>query len=136
MLHRNFEVKGNADRLLIYLTLYIQSCLQTLEKVPNARDAERQLQALAWQSFKVPGEGDFPLNAFFPSPASAGEAGECLVLFGQKNFEGHLKINAAAQSDFEWVFFIIFSLCFQWCCMCYFFFEVDLVLNFKSLSFR
>jgi actin related protein 2/3 complex, subunit 3 len=30
---RNFDIKGGGDRLLIYLTLYIQECLTRLVKV-------------------------------------------------------------------------------------------------------
>ncbi|KAJ3345528.1 Actin- protein 2/3 complex subunit 3 [Kappamyces sp. JEL0680] len=33
---RNFDIKGGADRLLIYLTLYIQECLLKLQqKMPS-----------------------------------------------------------------------------------------------------
>jgi hypothetical protein len=31
ILFRNFEVKGNADRLLIYLTLYVSQCLRKIQ---------------------------------------------------------------------------------------------------------
>jgi actin related protein 2/3 complex subunit 3 len=32
---KNFDVKGPADRVLIYLTLYIQECLLKLSKLPS-----------------------------------------------------------------------------------------------------
>ena len=31
---RNFDIKGGGDRVLIYLTLYIQDCLTKLAKMP------------------------------------------------------------------------------------------------------
>lgn len=31
---KNFEINGNADRLLIYLTLYTTDCIVKLQKVP------------------------------------------------------------------------------------------------------
>ena len=32
---RNFDIKGGGDRVLIYLTLYIQDCLSKLAKNPQ-----------------------------------------------------------------------------------------------------
>ena len=30
---KNYEIKGDADRVLIYLTLYISECLKKLQRV-------------------------------------------------------------------------------------------------------
>ena len=32
---RNFDIKGGADRILIYLILYLQECLTKLAKMPS-----------------------------------------------------------------------------------------------------
>ena len=35
---RNYEVKGNADRLLVYMTLYTTQCLEKLQKCSSKND--------------------------------------------------------------------------------------------------
>ncbi|KAG5456045.1 MAG: actin-related protein 2/3 complex subunit 3, partial [Olpidium bornovanus] len=67
---RNFEIKGDADRVLVYLILYIQDCLSKLAKSPPQQQAVKDLAALAQQNFAVPGEPAFPLNAMYQAPAS------------------------------------------------------------------
>ena len=76
MLFKHFEVKGTADRVLIYLTLYITQCLQKLEKCANQTDGLKALTAMAHESFKLPGDPGFALGTFFPPPANSQEAGE------------------------------------------------------------
>eukprot|EP00842_Homolaphlyctis_polyrhiza_P004906 jgi/Hompol1/5416/HPOL_004413-RA len=67
---RNFEFKGNADRVLIYLTLYIQECLGKLTKLPNSVEAQKILATHAVQNFALPGDAGFPLNAMYEKPAN------------------------------------------------------------------
>ncbi|PRP82899.1 hypothetical protein PROFUN_06676 [Planoprotostelium fungivorum] len=69
---KNFEVKGNADRLLVYVTLYIS---QALLKMPNLKkgDAEKQLFALAIENFALPGDKNFALGGIVTNPANRGE---------------------------------------------------------------
>ena len=45
VLFKQYEVKGGADRLLIYLTLYITQCLQRLEKCPTSVEGIKALHA-------------------------------------------------------------------------------------------
>ncbi|CAM9714366.1 unnamed protein product, partial [Choristocarpus tenellus] len=44
VLFRNFEIKGAADRTLIYLTFYTQQCLKELEKIPDKAQGEYALE--------------------------------------------------------------------------------------------
>lgn len=75
VLFKHFEVKGPADRVLIYITLYITKCLQRLEKCPNAMEGLKALTTMAHETFRTPGEVGFALGSFFPSPANSAEGG-------------------------------------------------------------
>ncbi|KAI8898006.1 actin-related protein 2/3 complex subunit 3 [Globomyces pollinis-pini] len=71
---RNFEIKGGADRLLIYLTLYILECLGKLSKLPNAVEGNKILFTHAVQQFPLPGDATFPLNSMFEKPPTRQDA--------------------------------------------------------------
>lgn len=76
ILFRNFEVKSNADRSLIYLTLYISKCLLKIaEKKPNKADAEKLLYQTAIENFFLPGDKEFPLGGLVTPPKDRAEAG-------------------------------------------------------------
>jgi len=77
VLFKHFEVKGGADRLLIYLTLYVTQCLQKLEKCPTPTDGIKALTAMAGENFRIPGDTAFALGSFFPPPANAQEGELC-----------------------------------------------------------
>ncbi|PWN28175.1 putative ARC18-subunit of the Arp2/3 complex [Jaminaea rosea] len=76
-LFRNFEIKGPADRTLIYLILFISDCLT---KIASSRsplllpEATKQLSTLAVDSFALPGDAGFPLNALYAAPRDRSEA--------------------------------------------------------------
>lgn len=72
---RNFDIKGPADRVLIYLTLYLQECLAKLSKLPNSIEGSRLLATHAVMQFAIPGDANFPLNAMYEKPASRADAG-------------------------------------------------------------
>ena len=68
---REFEIKGPADRTLIYLTFYITECLRKLQRSPNKLAAQKDLGVLALsQQLPIPGEPSFPLNAMYKPPAN------------------------------------------------------------------
>ncbi|KAJ3297070.1 subunit of the Arp2/3 complex [Borealophlyctis nickersoniae] len=71
---RNFEIKGGADRVLIYLILFIQECLGKLQKNPGLIEGQKVLATHAVQNFAIPGDAHFPLNALFEKPASRSDA--------------------------------------------------------------
>jgi actin related protein 2/3 complex subunit 3 len=83
VLFKHFEVKGGADRVLIYLTLYITQCLQKLEKCPTQVDGVKALTAMAHETFRIPGDPGFALGSFFPAPENAQEADLCRAYLKQ-----------------------------------------------------
>src|SRR5271167_3418746 len=76
-LFRNFEIKGPADRTLIYGILFISDCLNRLGSRPsqNQQEAGKALNALALENFNIPGEPGFPLNPLYAPPANRNDAG-------------------------------------------------------------
>ncbi|KAI8992484.1 putative ARC18-subunit of the Arp2/3 complex [Pilobolus umbonatus] len=73
-LFRNFEIKGNGDRVLIYLILFISQCLSSINKNTPQSDAYKTLNTLALSSFSIPGDPTFPLNAMYTSPSDRYQA--------------------------------------------------------------
>ncbi|KIR60459.1 arp2/3 complex 21 kDa subunit [Cryptococcus bacillisporus CA1873] len=78
-LFRNFEIKGPADRLLIYLILFISDCLTKLAPTagkpsPSYQEATKVLQTLSVDNFALPGDAGFPLNSLYHPPASRVDA--------------------------------------------------------------
>jgi len=70
---RNYEIKSEADRTLIYLTLYITECLKKLQKCKSKGEGVKEMQSLAISRFFIPGEAQFPLNAMYSRPANKQE---------------------------------------------------------------
>lgn len=77
VLFRKYDVQGPSDKLLIYLTLYINSCVRKLESCPSPAAAQKALFQHAIENIAVPGEPSFPLGGFFTPPANKDE-GELL----------------------------------------------------------
>lgn len=71
---RNFEIKGPADRMLIYGILFLSECLGKVRADMSARDAEKTLINTALEQFAIPGDASFPLNQAFEPPASRQDA--------------------------------------------------------------
>lgn len=77
-LFRNFEIKGPADRTLIVLILFISDCLAKLgsaRTVPTQIEASKLLNTLSVDTFAIPGDAHFPLNAHYAAPPSRADAG-------------------------------------------------------------
>jgi hypothetical protein len=74
VLFRNYEVKGPADRVLIYLTLYISQAINQMVNQSKG-GAQKNLFNLAIQNFSVPGDKNFALAGFVSNPANRAEAG-------------------------------------------------------------
>eukprot|EP00753_Platysulcus_tardus_P004872 PLAT1274.1.p1 GENE.PLAT1274.1~~PLAT1274.1.p1 ORF type:complete len:175 (-),score=75.81 PLAT1274.1:78-602(-) len=83
VLFRNYDVQGDADRLLCYLTLYIQQCLKKCERLGSPAEAASTLTALAGGSFQLPGDPGFPLGALIPPPRSRDESDTIRAYFKQ-----------------------------------------------------
>lgn len=71
---KNFEIKGPADRLLIYGILFVSECLNKLNKSTNLREATRILNNLSLDNFSLPGEIGFPLSSLYLPPSNKNEA--------------------------------------------------------------
>lgn len=71
---KNFDIKGPADRLLIYGILFTSDCLSRLNATTPYRDAVRSLNNLALDSFALPGDVGFPMNALYQAPATKNDA--------------------------------------------------------------
>lgn len=82
VLFRNYEIKGTADRVLVYLTFYVHLCLCKIEqkRCKNREEADKVLFALAQGSFKAPGEPGFMLGGYFPSGKTSSETGKFIYL--------------------------------------------------------
>ncbi|KAL2652183.1 hypothetical protein R1flu_020311 [Riccia fluitans] len=74
VLFRKFEVKSSADKLLIYLTLYINMALKRIEACKTEADGIKAIISLGLEKFPIPGEGGFPLGGLLSPPQSREEA--------------------------------------------------------------
>lgn len=70
-----YNHQSEADRVLIYITLYITECLKKLQKCANKNQATNEMYTLAISKFDIPGEPGFPLNSVYAKPNSASDAG-------------------------------------------------------------
>jgi len=91
ILFRNFEVKGGADRLLIYLTLYIHQCLIRCQN-KDKDSALKTLNSLAIEKFLIPGDPNFPLGGFVHAPKDGQEADQCRQWFTQLRNETGVRL--------------------------------------------
>lgn len=72
---RNFEIKGPADRLLIYGILFVSEALGKVKPGSEKKDAEKALLNLALDNqFAIPGDAGFPLNQAFEAPRDRQDA--------------------------------------------------------------
>ncbi|GAA6061445.1 hypothetical protein JCM10212_002026 [Sporobolomyces blumeae] len=80
-LFRNFEIRGNGDRVLIYLVLFTGDCLAKVGQARtwSAQEATKHLTTFAMDHFTLPGEPGFPLNSVFTGPGAADKVGSDLL---------------------------------------------------------
>lgn len=71
---RTYEIKSEADRVLIYITLYITECLKRLQKCNTKSQGLQEMYTLAISKFDIPGEPNFPLNSVYAKPSNPNEA--------------------------------------------------------------
>ncbi|PNY01903.1 actin-related protein 2/3 complex subunit 3-like [Trifolium pratense] len=71
---RNFDIKSPADKLLIYLTFYINVALKRLEGCRTLAEGTKAVINLGLENVPVPGESGFPFPGLFPLPQSHKEA--------------------------------------------------------------
>ncbi|CAO2037828.1 unnamed protein product, partial [Urochloa humidicola] len=71
---KNFHVKSPADKLLIYLTFYINIALKRLEGCRTLAVGTKAIINLGLEKVPVPGEPGFPFPGLFTLPVSQEEA--------------------------------------------------------------
>ncbi|RCI05132.1 subunit of the Arp2/3 complex, partial [Rhizopus stolonifer] len=98
-LFRNFEIKGNADRVLIYLILFISQCLGSLNKNTTQSEAYKSLNTLALSNFSIPSDPGFPLNAMYQGPSDKFQADQMKQYFQQLRQELALRLADRAYVD-------------------------------------
>lgn len=76
---RNFDIKSPADKLLIYLTFYINVALKRLEGCRTLAEGTKAIINLGLEDVPVPGEPNFPFPGLFPLPQAEDEAGKVLL---------------------------------------------------------
>ncbi|KAH9623618.1 hypothetical protein KSS87_008593 [Heliosperma pusillum] len=72
---RNFDIKSSADKLLIYLTYYINVALKRIEGCRTLAEGTKAIINLGLEDVPVPGESGFPFPGLFSPPKSRQEAG-------------------------------------------------------------
>ncbi|EHH52732.1 hypothetical protein EGM_13240 [Macaca fascicularis] len=70
---KTYEIKNEADRTLIYMTLYISECSKKLQKYNSKIQGKKEMYTLGITNFPIPGEPHFPLNAIYAKPANKQE---------------------------------------------------------------
>lgn len=67
---KSFDIRGPADRTLVYLLLLIGDLLGRLRADMSRSQAQRTLHTHLTGVLGVPGESGFPLNGMFPAVAT------------------------------------------------------------------
>jgi len=83
VLFASFEVKGHADRTLIFLTLFIAQCLKRLEKGGDKKAGAKLMFDLSKEKFSVPGEQGWQLSGFIFNPKNRAEEDKCRAFLKQ-----------------------------------------------------
>ncbi|KAL6241977.1 subunit of the Arp2/3 complex [Rhinocladiella similis] len=91
---RNFEIKGPADRMLIYGILFVSDCLTKIKPNMDSRSAEKALINGALEQFSIPGEPGFPLNQAFEPPRDRNEAEALRSYLSQVRQELAIRLHA------------------------------------------
>ncbi|KAG5594062.1 hypothetical protein H5410_035294, partial [Solanum commersonii] len=83
---KNFDIKSSSDKLLIYLTLYINIALKRLEGCRTLAEGTKAIINLGLENVPVPGEAGFPFPGLFSVAQSQKEAEDAFAaieLFGR-----------------------------------------------------
>ena len=92
VLFSSFEVKGNADRVLIFLTLYISQVLKRLERTKSKQEGSKIMHQLAVESFPLPGEQGWHLGGHIAAAKSSSERETMRSYFKQLREETGLRM--------------------------------------------
>ena len=110
---RNFEIKGPADRVLIYGILFVSEALSKIKPAMSRRDAEKAVMNVALDNnFSIPGDAGFPLNQQFEAPADRQEAEVLRAYVGQMRQELAQRLLGRVYADGTGV---PSKVCYWWC---------------------
>ena len=104
ILFTTFEIRERSDLLLVYATLYVVLCLKRLARCASKERAAQEMFTQALERFALPGEADFPLNAFYEKPKSAAESDDLrkyLTQVGGRSPTNSLCINFHTEKNFS-----------------------------------
>eukprot|EP00041_Stephanoeca_diplocostata_P006934 m.95967 g.95967 ORF g.95967 m.95967 type:complete len:187 (+) comp16629_c0_seq1:82-642(+) len=73
---QTYEIKGCADRLLLYLTLYLSQCLNRMSRCTSKDAVLKEMYQLSIETFKLPNDAGFPLSSFYKEIGSKQESDE------------------------------------------------------------
>jgi actin related protein 2/3 complex, subunit 3 len=96
---RNFEIKGPADRMLIYGILFLSDCLTKVKPNMDSRAAEKALINGALEQFSIPGEPGFPLNQAYEAPRDRNEAEQLRSYLSQVRQELAIRLHQRLYAD-------------------------------------
>lgn len=76
---KNFEIKGPADRTLLYALLFLQECLAQVAASASEGKSRKEMDkslliTASGYNFPIPGDSGFNLSAIFPNPKDRNEA--------------------------------------------------------------
>ncbi|KAJ9551029.1 hypothetical protein OSB04_015074 [Centaurea solstitialis] len=71
---KHFDLKSPSDRILVYLTYYINLALKRLEGCRTVTEGTNAIKNLNLEHVYVPGESGFPFHGIFPRPGAKKEA--------------------------------------------------------------
>uniref|UniRef100_A0A7S2UXZ0 Actin-related protein 2/3 complex subunit 3 n=1 Tax=Fibrocapsa japonica TaxID=94617 RepID=A0A7S2UXZ0_9STRA len=85
VLFYNFNPTSSADHTLVYLTLYTQLCLRTLDQasITTPDQASSALRELAYKTQVMPGHPNWPLGSWFQAPESDQQRDAFQLYFNQ-----------------------------------------------------
>ncbi|KAJ2015086.1 subunit of the Arp2/3 complex [Coemansia sp. RSA 455] len=93
-LFKNFEIKGNGDRLLIYIILFTSQCLNRLRPTTTQSEATKALYSLAVTNVVIPADATFPLHNMYPGVIDKSESDTLRQYLAQVRQEVALRLVA------------------------------------------
>jgi hypothetical protein len=92
LLKNRFDIHSSADKVLVYLIMWIQRLLNIAISAQNSLDSKEALEKVLVQSAKdetlsLPGDEQFPLNMFFLPPSNSKEKLLCSRYLTQLRIE-------------------------------------------------
>jgi len=110
IMFRTFDMRGYADRLFVYITLYINACLVKCAHKSKG-EADRILYSFAIENFSIPGDATFALGGLCPKPTNRGDEDQIRAYLQQIRQETYVRFldllyaHGDAEPDKWWICF-------------------------------